>query len=266
MMFDYNKFGGSRSHDAFKMWHKSLLNNFYASDVDLVLISKNPPGVIAVIDYKQRGTKVTFAEVVLYNAFVLAEIPVFIVYADWNSNGNGLGQFGPLDVYQYLYGDWKPDDTPYELLEIATGLDRQGFMEWEYRLRIQYESVASDWNSEIENCVSLRWVYTEPRPSGGIGAYITGRPYKQPIMHMDNKAALDRIRSWKEFYSTNPHMRIFRPGIDELPMKAIAGEEIVKLVCPIHHASMDRHEKDGEVWYSHPYPRNGRVGWCRGKE
>jgi hypothetical protein len=38
-------------------------------------------------------------------------------------------------------------------------------------------------------------------------------------------------------------------------------------VCPIHHVTMKRREKDGDAWYSHQAidPNTGQEYYCKGK-
>jgi hypothetical protein len=61
---------GSPSRDAFKWWHKHLIETFYACDLDFVLVEKDFPGIVAILDYKQPGDTVTFSEALAYNRLV----------------------------------------------------------------------------------------------------------------------------------------------------------------------------------------------------
>lgn len=123
---------GSEAHDKFKLAHKTQLGvGYYASDVDLALVSKNPPGPVAYLDYKRSlGEGVTFAEVLLYNA-LMRKAPVYIVTGD--------PEKGPFVIRQYLGGDWRPDPPQVEYgLEIHIP-DWKEFRRWENKLRNKYE-------------------------------------------------------------------------------------------------------------------------------
>ena len=45
------------------------------------------------------------------------------------------------------------------------------------------------------------------------------------------------------------------------PVSGGSGEQTTPDFCSIHQCAMKRHEKDGQVWYSHRIGAN----WCRGK-
>ena len=74
---------GAKSRDAWKYWHKTQCppwgSRFWGLDVDFVLVDKNPPRIIAVLDYKQPHDIVGFSEVIAYNAFIDAGMGVFII-------------------------------------------------------------------------------------------------------------------------------------------------------------------------------------------
>jgi len=125
---------GSPSRDAFKHWHKRLPGYFYACDLDFVLVSKEPPGIIAVLDYKQPGDKVTFAEVLAYNALLQQDIPLFIV-----SGREELG-FERLKIYRYNGGNWKPEPPDIDKELIMETHTRQEFADWEAELRANYKA------------------------------------------------------------------------------------------------------------------------------
>lgn len=122
---------GSESRDQFKREHKNHGRDLYASDADLVLISKTPPGVVAYLDYKIALDSVTFAETILYNEW-MATRPVYVIVGQ-----NPVD--GPFDVYRYEGGDWRPDPPQYDsrlVLHCATYAD---LAEWERKLRGYYQ-------------------------------------------------------------------------------------------------------------------------------
>lgn len=122
--------GGPRP-DAFKASHKTALGpGYWASDLDLVLVEKAPPGVVAVLEVKQPGEPASFAQVVLLNR-LLTVAPVYFVYVDDPRRG-------PFRVVPYLGGDWRP--SPPTLI---TGpprflADWHAFRTWETALRRAY--------------------------------------------------------------------------------------------------------------------------------
>jgi len=121
---------GSPSRDAFKKWHKFLIDTFYASDIDFVLVSKNPPGIIAVLDYKKPGDDVTFAEVLAYNNLLELGLSVYIIV--------GNEPFDKLKIYRYLGGGWKPDPPKVSLRFVTETKSRADFATWEKRLRQEH--------------------------------------------------------------------------------------------------------------------------------
>lgn len=121
---------GSKRRDLFKLCHKKLPAPFYASDADLVLISKVPPGIVAYLDYKHPADSVTFAEVILYNVW-MQSAPVYLI------QGNDPER-GPFDVYQYLGGDYHPAIPTVVKKKVAHLSNWDDFRQWETRLRIQY--------------------------------------------------------------------------------------------------------------------------------
>ena len=93
---------GSPSRDTFKSLHKlKLPSAFYCSDLDLVLITKYPPSIIAFVDFKKvPGDSVSFSEGILYNSLVRIA-PVFIIESPDAAKG-------PFRVRRYVVCDWKP--------------------------------------------------------------------------------------------------------------------------------------------------------------
>lgn len=121
---------GSPARDAFKRRHKDF-GALYASDADLCLVSKNPPGIIAYLDYKAPYDSVTFAEVLLYNDW-MRRTPVYIVEgAD--------PERGPFLVHRYEGGDWRPDPPKVQLRLVVECPNYEAFITWEEALRRRYE-------------------------------------------------------------------------------------------------------------------------------
>lgn len=127
---------GSPSRDAFKRWHKELPGGFYATDVDFALVSKNPPGVIAMIEYKRPDEDILFSQVLLYNNELKNGTPVYIVSGRMMPDG----EMGPFKIYRYLGGDWRPEPPDVEKELVFEGLHGADFERWESSLRAKYRS------------------------------------------------------------------------------------------------------------------------------
>lgn len=124
---------GSPSRDMFKQAHKLHAPPFcYASDLDLVFVSKKPNAhIVAFIDYKKYGEAITFAEVIAYNSLI-------------NNNGGliyivrgGDPQLGPFDIYQYCGGDWQPEPPIVDLIFLEHCQTWAELVLWEITLRRQ---------------------------------------------------------------------------------------------------------------------------------
>lgn len=118
---------GSPARDAFKQWHKLLFCDLYACDADFILVEKNPPGIVAVIDYKAPGDIVTFSETLAYNAFLECGVNVYIVI--------GEAPFDDLEIYAYLGGDSVPEPPVVDLELIHVTHSKLEFARWEKQLR-----------------------------------------------------------------------------------------------------------------------------------
>ncbi|MBE3576897.1 MAG: hypothetical protein IMX00_04325 [Limnochordales bacterium] len=123
---------GSTSRDEFKFWHKQLATDLYAMDVDLALVSKVVPGIVAILDYKQPYDRVTFAEVLGYNHFLNVGIPVYLLRGH-------APEFSELTVEEYMGGDWKPDPPRCETRVVLEKASPEEFLEWERKLRAARE-------------------------------------------------------------------------------------------------------------------------------
>jgi hypothetical protein len=129
---------GSPRRDAFKHAHKAMLGHgFYATDVDLVLVEKRPPGVVAIVDCKQPGEPVSFAEVLAYTA-LLSVAPVYLVEVDDPLTG-------PFAIRRYRTGDWEPRPPEVALEPVAVCADWAAFRRWERALRRTY----AGWPTEV---------------------------------------------------------------------------------------------------------------------
>jgi hypothetical protein len=103
---------GCQSLDIFKFWHKNALpRDFYALDIDLVLIEKqsaNAGGISAVFDFKVRsgGDTIQFTEAMKYKFYLDCGISVWVVRADVDCEKNDL--IFPLLVEEIAsVPDWK---------------------------------------------------------------------------------------------------------------------------------------------------------------
>lgn len=108
-MIDVKDLKGSPALDEWKWRRKQELpKNFYATDVDLVLMGRNGP--IAVLDHKSTGHRVTWTEKVLYKWFLEQGIPVFII-TDFNNWGTWF------DVYVFPSKEARLTSMPWEKMK-----------------------------------------------------------------------------------------------------------------------------------------------------
>lgn len=121
---------GSPTRDNFKHRHKQLCKQFYACDLDFVFVAKVPmPDIIAAIDYKASGDKITFSEVIAYNALIRRGIPVYVVAGDVET--------GAFRIWRYKGGHHgKPR---YDVEPVANTSSWDEFETWERALRDEYQ-------------------------------------------------------------------------------------------------------------------------------
>jgi len=122
---------GSPARDTFKHWHKQwpMPKEFYATDLDFILITKYPsPCIVAVLDYKRLNDSITFAEVIAYNELVRKGIPVYII------KGKDASVL-PLSIWSYETGDYHPDPPQIQMHLVTTCNSVEDFIAWERRLR-----------------------------------------------------------------------------------------------------------------------------------
>lgn len=140
---------GSITRDIFKRAHKDLPRSFYATDIDFALVSKNPMGIVAFLDYKIPWDDITFAEAIAYNV-LLAIAPVFIIVGDNPSKG-------PFIVKRYLDGDSKPEPPVIDWYEKTCHFENWNeFKEWEKELRRIYRK-SKGWKSDFE--IWMEWIF-----------------------------------------------------------------------------------------------------------
>ena len=86
---------GSEKRDLFKWAHKNKMQNasFYASDFDLVLVTSSAPWIVAYLDYKGSGEKITYTECIVYDVH-MDIAPVYIVRGADPKNG-------PFEINRY---------------------------------------------------------------------------------------------------------------------------------------------------------------------
>ena len=119
---------GSNSRDIFKRMHKTVNKDFWAIDLDFVLVDKGAGGrIVAILDYKKKRDRVTFAEVLAYNS-LLAIAPIYVIQGDDPENG-------PFTVFKYLSGEWRPNPPKVRLEAITELGDWSEFESWEASLR-----------------------------------------------------------------------------------------------------------------------------------
>ena len=120
---------GSPSRDIFKWAHKQYTSKlFFATDLDLVLVSKNPYRIIAALDFKRGGDKVTFAEAVLYRKWLAGNNRIFIVISDNPKSG-------PFIIKELSQVDPKPEPPECFYSQKFTLDDWREFNDWEDGLR-----------------------------------------------------------------------------------------------------------------------------------
>ena len=126
MKTDKSALCGSPSRDAFKLWHKTLPRNLWALDIDFIFVEKNPPRIVAILDYKRWADQVTFTECLAFNDLMI-HYPVFII--------RGEQPFDRLSIYRYLGGDWHPDPPRVKMEPQLENITREEYVQWEVRLR-----------------------------------------------------------------------------------------------------------------------------------
>ena len=131
---------GSERRDIFKQKHKELNSRFYATDADFCLISKEPPGTVAYLDYKGPGDRVTFTEAIQYNEW-MKQAPVYIIEGD-------NPKTGPFRIRRYLGADWKPEPPKVNYQDEMIAKDWQELGEWESELRQEYHR-RKGWNGKL---------------------------------------------------------------------------------------------------------------------
>lgn len=108
--------------------------------------------VAAVIDFKRLRERLTFTEVITYNA-IISEwgVPVFIIRSFVKisraratlSDGTIVivpildqdNSFKSFTIDEYLGGDWRPQRVEYETRRILTGGSESDYWDWERELR-----------------------------------------------------------------------------------------------------------------------------------
>jgi len=135
---------GSPLRDEFKRCHKELRRDFYATDADLALVSKTPPGTVAYLDYKYPSDSVSFAEAIQYNEW-MRHAPVYIVES-YNPTT------GPFIIKRYLGADWHPDPPEINWGEIITLANWAELEGWEGELRREYQC-REGWKGYLRGCV-----------------------------------------------------------------------------------------------------------------
>ena len=123
---------GSPSRDQFKRAHKELASGLYACDLDFVLVSKYPPGIVAFLDYKRDEYDfVQFTEAIAYND-LMDIAPGYIVMGRDPDNG-------PFSIYRYLLpGQWRPNPPIVHLSTRLLCPTWEDYEEWEWSLRREY--------------------------------------------------------------------------------------------------------------------------------
>lgn len=126
---------GSDSRSAFLYWHKQLDKRLYASDIDMVLVTKTSyvtGGITAVFDHKVYGyNKVEFTEAVLYKFFLDHGVRVFLVETGYR-RGLIVHPFQVREILKVV--DWFVPN--FEMAQPIVFKNRDEFEEWEHQLRL----------------------------------------------------------------------------------------------------------------------------------
>ena len=102
---------GLKSEHRFKKWHRTLHHNWYACDLDLVLLTRSK--ILAIIDFKRNFGEITWSEEIAYNDFVSKGYEVYII--------KGISSKS-LKVFKYLSRD-------------SIELVSENYVQWEKDLR-----------------------------------------------------------------------------------------------------------------------------------
>lgn len=129
---------GSPLADDFRYAHKTELGpGFYGADVDLLLVSKTVPHVVAALDVKRPGEPLSMAEVLAYDV-LRRSMPVYVVHARDATTG-------PFTITEYLGGDisHSPPKVRMGAPERCESWAELG--EWEARLRAKRQREVRGW-------------------------------------------------------------------------------------------------------------------------
>ena len=125
---------GSPIRDSFMYWRKQMMpSTHWASDVDTVLVAKNPYRELAVYDYKRNGDSVTFSEACIYLSYINRKIPVFLVWllSDVNNFIDGKKPSAHrFKIERVVKIDPKPEPPVYETENMGEG-DWGDWAKWE---------------------------------------------------------------------------------------------------------------------------------------
>jgi len=124
---------GSPARDAWKHWHKSLSGSLYGTDIDFAFVGKYPPGIVAIVDYKQPWDRISFSEVLAYNDFLRWGKPVYIVEGRYMPDA--WPPFEKFTIRQYLGGDYKPDPPTVRLRVVLENITLKQYEQWEKQIR-----------------------------------------------------------------------------------------------------------------------------------
>lgn len=143
---------GSDSRDEFKRRHKQLSRQFYASDLDFVLVEKHPyPDIVAALDYKRNSDSISFAEVIAYNSLLKRGIPLFIIKGDELK--------GRFTICEYMGGHHgRPDCVLKAIRNTDSWVE---FEAWESELRTKW---TTRWGPSANGIIRPRWERPPPTP------------------------------------------------------------------------------------------------------
>jgi len=143
---------GSPARDRFKWLHKQQAPGaYYAINSDLELVSKRPrPFIVARLDFKLKGDRVSFSEVISYNQLIAMPMPHFIpVYViECISDIQSNPEDHLFNIYRYEKSDPYPNPPDVSLTLLKDHVTWDGLVQWEGMLRRHRERELARWIRE----------------------------------------------------------------------------------------------------------------------
>ena len=134
---------GSKSRDTMRFWHKQppIPKNFYASDIDFILVEKYPPHVAAILDWKCPGDQVTFTECIAMNDFMNKGYLCYIIWGEHEESVPGKPVLIRADIYRYLGGNYRPEPPEIRTERVCQIENEAEWIRWERTVRNAKENL-----------------------------------------------------------------------------------------------------------------------------